>query len=302
MLHINKAAMELRQLRHFVAVAEELHFGRAAERLHMTQPPLSQSIQALEADLGVQLFFRTKRTVRLTPTGKEWLPYARRVLSEATALPELARRLSQGEVGRLRMAFVSFLPKLISRFKESFPEVEIDLNEATSDVQIDSLLAGELDIGLMIPPPNRAMPAPLGYVPISSEELVVAVPSRWMEGGSPAKENGTISFADLKDKPLVLFPRNGAPVLHDLVTRLYADHGAQPVIGQRAMQMQTIVNLVAEGMGLAFVPSCMSSLSPAGVTYVRLREGAPKTEVGMGWRPDDASELVRKFISFATGE
>src|SRR5690606_39995759 len=98
--------MDLRQLRHFVAVAEELHFGRAAQRLHMTQPPLSQSIQALEADLGVQLFFRTKRTVRMTPVGKEWLPYARRVLSEATTLPELARRLSRGEVGTVRMAFV----------------------------------------------------------------------------------------------------------------------------------------------------------------------------------------------------
>ncbi len=299
--------MELRQLRHFVAVAEELHFGRAAERLHMTQPPLSQSIQALEADLGVQLFFRTKRTVRLTPIGKEWLPFAKRVLCEATALPELARRLSRGEVGTLRMAFVSFvgysfLPRLVSRFKQSFPEVEIDLNEATSNVQIDSLLAGELDIGLMIPPPNRAMPAPLGYVPITSEELVVAMPSRWMDASDPANQNGTVSFENLRDRPLVLFPRTGAPVLHDLVTRLYADHGAQPVIGQRAMQMQTIINLVAEGMGLSFVPGSMRSLSPAGVSYLRLRESAPTIEVGMGWRPEDASEVVRKFVVFVESE
>ena len=307
MLHINEIVMELRQLRHFVAVAEELHFGRAAERLHMTQPPLSQSIQTLEADLGVQLFFRTKRTVRLTPVGKEWLPYAKRVLGEAKTLPELARRLSRGEVGTLRMAFVSFvgysfLPRLVSGFKQSFPEVEILLNEATSNVQIDSLLAGELDIGLMIPPPNRAMPAPLGYVPISSEELIVAMPSRWVDGSDPASKERTVSFDDLRDKPLVLFPRTGAPVLHDLVTRLYADHGAQPVVGQRAMQMQTIINLVAEGMGLAFVPNSMRSLSPSGVSYLRLRESAPTIEVGMGWRPEQASEIVRKFVAFVEDE
>lgn len=296
--------MELRQLRHFVAVAEELHFGRAAGRLHMTQPPLSQSIQALEADLGVQLFFRSKRTVRLTPIGKEWLPHARRVLGEAADLPDLARRLSRGEVGRLRIAFVSFvgysfLPRLVSRFKQSFPEVEIELNEATSNVQIDDLLAGELDIGLMIPPPNRAVPAPLGYVPIRSEELVVAMPAAWVDGN--ARED-SISFADLRDRPLVLFPRTGAPVLHDLVTRLYADHGAQPVIGQRAMQMQTIINLVAEGMGLAFVPGAMRSLSPVGVSYLRLRESAPTVEVGMGWRPADASRAVHNFVAFVERE
>ncbi|OCW58361.1 LysR family transcriptional regulator [Hoeflea olei] len=299
--------MELRQLRHFVAVAEELHFGRAAERLHMTQPPLSQSIQALEADLGVQLFVRTKRTVRLSPIGKEWLPYARRVLGEATTLPELARRLSRGEVGTLHLAFVSFvgysfLPRLVSRFKHAFPEVDIELNEATSNVQIDGLLAGELDIGLMIPPPNRAMPAPLGYVPISSEELVVAMPTTWLEVGDPAHATGTVSFDRLRGKPLILFPRTGAPVLHDLVTRLYADFGAHPVIGQRAMQMQTIINLVAEGLGLAFVPSSMCSLSPAGVTYLRLRESAPTIEVGMGWRPEEAPELVRKFVAFVADE
>lgn len=296
--------MELRQLRHFVAVAEELHFGRAAGRLHMTQPPLSQSIQALEADLGVQLFSRTKRTVRLTPIGKEWLPHARRVLDDAAGLPDLARRLSRGEVGRLRIAFVSFvgysfLPRLVSRFKQSFPEVEIELNEATSNVQIDDLLAGELDIGLMIPPPNRAVPAPLGYVPIRSEELVVAMPAAWVDGNA---REGSISFADLRDRPLVLFPRTGAPVLHDLVTRLYADHGAQPVIGQSAMQMQTIINLVAEGMGLAFVPGAMRSLSPAGVSYLRLRESAPTVEVGMGWRPADASRAVHNFVAFVERE
>ena len=296
--------MELRQLRHFLAVAEALHFGKAAESLHMTQPPLSQSIKALEADLGVELFFRTKRTVRLTPIAKEWLPHARRVLDEAASLPDLARRLSRGQVGRLRIGFVSFvgysfLPRLVSRFKQTCAEVDVELNEAVSNVQIDGLLAGELDIGLMIAPPNRGMPASLSYLPLASEELVVAMPSRWRDGTVDARENDTISFAELKDKPLVLFPRAGAPVLHDLVTALYAEHDAEPVVVQRAMQMQTIINLVAAEMGVALVPGSMRALAPEGVSYVKLRAAAPKIEFGIGWRPDDASAAVHKFIALA---
>ncbi|MFC3723160.1 LysR family transcriptional regulator [Neoaquamicrobium sediminum] len=297
--------MELRQLRHFVAVAEELHFGRAAERLGITQPPLSQSIQALEAELGLSLFFRTKRSVRLSPVGQEWLPYARRILDEAAVLPDLARRLSRGEVGTVRLAFVSFvsysfLPPLVRRFKQSFPEVELVMSEATSDVQIEALLGGELDAGLIIPPPNRAVPVPLGYVPVVSEELVVAVPSAWIEAGQIAPVGGAVSFDHLRDKPLILFPRQGAPALHDVVTRYYADQGARPFIAQHAMQMQTIVNLVAEGMGIAFVPGCMRSLAPPGVTYLKLGGTAPVTEVGVAWRPDSASEALRQLVDMAT--
>ena len=157
--------MDIRQFRHFVAVAETLHFGRAAERLGITQPPLSQSIQALEKDLGAALFARTKRHVELTPLGQQWLPHVREALSAIDALPDTARRLRDGQTGYLSLSFVStadysVLPDLVRRYAEAFPGVEIQLVEATSDVQVPAVLAGERHAGIIIPPPNRALPAP----------------------------------------------------------------------------------------------------------------------------------------------
>src|SRR4051812_15156741 len=144
--------IELRQLRYFVAVAEEMHFGRAAARLHMTQPPLSQTIQSLEAALGTPLFARTKRSVALTPAGTALLPEARRLLTQAEVLPDLARRAASGESGRLSLAFVStadysVLPPFLREFRERYPQVHIDLREATSDVQLEDLEQGRIDVG-----------------------------------------------------------------------------------------------------------------------------------------------------------
>lgn len=296
--------MNFRQLQHFVTVAEELHFSRAADRLRMTQPPLSQSIRALEEELGVQLFHRTKRTVRLTPVAREWLPHAARILDDLALLPDRAARLSRGEIGTIRLAFISFasysfLPRLLSHFREASPNVEVALSEATSDLQIDQLLSGDLDIGIVIPPPSRAMPGALDYATVASEELVVAVPTNWILDERVTCSGDVVKFESLQDKPLVLFPRRNAPSLHDAVTRYYAGRGASPTIVQQAVQMQTIINLVTEGMGIAFVPSCMRSLSPPGVSYLRLEEGAPRTEIGVAWKPESASVSLKRFIEFA---
>ena len=147
--------MEVRPLRHFAAVADTLHFGRAAERLSMTQPPLSQSIMALEREIGAPLFVRTKRSVALTPLGEQWLTHVRRVLDEVNGLPELARRLRDGTAGHLALSFVStadysILPLLVRRYASLFPNVEISLTEATSNVQIANLLEGHGHVGLVI--------------------------------------------------------------------------------------------------------------------------------------------------------
>ncbi|MEQ9245278.1 MAG: LysR family transcriptional regulator [Nitratireductor sp.] len=290
--------MDIRQIRHFVAVAEELHFGRAAERLGMTQPPLSQSIQALEADLGLTLFERTRRSVTLTPVGHEWLPHARRVLEEATELPRVAWRLSRGEIGRVRLSFISFvsysfLPKLVRRFKERFPEVELVLNEATSDVQIAELLDGALDAGIIIAPPRGALHSPLRYRPVETDRLVVAVPEEWVISGRVVPRGGKLDFDALRDLPVILFPRHSAPVLHDLVTRYYAERDAVPVPGQQAVQMQTIINLVSSGLGIAFVPSTMRRLIRPGVAYFRLAEQQPEIEIGFAWRGAGASAALQ---------
>ncbi len=182
--------MDLRQLRYFVTVAEELHFGRAARRLAMTQPPLSQQIQALEEEIGVQLFARTRRSVMLTPTGQQWLPEVRRVLADAAALPGLAQRLARGEVGSLALAFVStadygILPELLRHFRARHPEVQLQLREATSDVQLEALAEGAIDAGLVIRPQLAVLPHGLSYLPLVREPLVLAVPDGWRPPVSP---------------------------------------------------------------------------------------------------------------------
>lgn len=294
--------MNLKQLRQFLAVADELHFGRAAERLGMTQPPLSQSIQALEEELGVRLFARTKRSVALTAVGAEWLPHVRRLLEDAAALPETARRLARGQLGSLRLAFVSIadysiLPALISAFKASYPEVEVSLREATSDLAIEALLAGEIDAGLIVP--QSGLHAGLAYHPLVREPLVAAVPEAWIAGGRIRPEADQLAFADVVDEPLILFPRKSAPAFHDIVTSHYATIGARPRIVQEAIQMQTIIALVAVGLGLALVPQSLTALRRDGVRYLPLGEQAPVLETGLVWRRDELLPAVTHLVGLA---
>src|SRR3954468_10225623 len=213
--------MNVRQLRHFATVAQTLHFGRAAEQLGMTQPPLSQSIMALEREVGAPLFVRTKRSVALTPFGAEWLTHVRRVLDEVNALPEAAKRLRDGITGRLAISFVStadynILPTLVRRYASLFPDVEISLTEATSDVQIATLLEGKGHVGLVIPPPSAALPKPLAYLPLVTEPLVAAVPESWIADGRLAFSADRLSPEAVVGAPLILFPRQSAPAFHDL--------------------------------------------------------------------------------------
>jgi DNA-binding transcriptional LysR family regulator len=296
--------MDFRQLRHFLSVAEELHFGRAAERLGMTQPPLSQSIQALEHELGVQLFFRTKRSVTLTSVGSQWLPYVQRLLRDAENLPHIASRLSRGEIGRLRLAFVStasysMLPKLVSRYKQQYPEVEITLTEATSDVQVEGLLSGVFDAGLLIAPPDAAVPNQLAYAPLHQEELVAAVPERWIKVGRLKPHRQRLRHRDIQNEPLLLFPRRSAPKLYDLITGYFARHHAEPRVDQEAVQMQTIISLVSEGIGIALVPESMRNLARVGVTYCSLVDGPMTMETGLAWHKNNQSPALQHLITLA---
>ncbi len=296
--------MDLRQLRQFAAVAEELHFGRAAERLNMTQPPLSQAIQALERDLGVRLFTRTKRAVALTPVGEQWLVHVLSLLADAAALPGIAHRLSIGETGFLSLAFVStadysVLPVLVSRYATAYPDVRLTLREATSDLQIEALLNGDIQAGLIIPPARAALHAALDYRPLLREPLVAAVPENWLASGRVTPIDGAMPLEQLFDFPLILFPRRSAPAFHDIVTGSYAEHGARPRFGQEAVQMQTIVSLVAAGLGFALVPLSLRNLGRAGVAYLDLAEGTPVIETGLVWRRDDASPTLLRFVEIA---
>jgi DNA-binding transcriptional LysR family regulator len=289
--------IELRQLRYFVAVAEERHFGRAALRLHMTQPPLSQTIQALEASLGAALFARTKRSVALTPAGQALLPEAQRLLQQAAALPDLVRRAASGESGLLALSFVStadysILPPLLRAFREAYPQVQIDLQEATSDLQLAQLMEGRIDAGLLIPPlPDKARLV-LDYQPVLSEPLMLAAPS----GLKALRGKGRIALSSLADMPLIIFPRRISPGLHDTILGCFRAAGVAPHIGQEAIQMQTIVGLVSAGMGIALVPQSVSNLQRPGVDYHELQDQMPLVETGLAWRRDNASPVLQAFL------
>jgi len=289
--------LELRQLRYFVTVAEELHFGKAALRLHMTQPPLSQTIQALEELLGAPLFERNRRGVVLTPAGLALLPEARRLLAQAQELPQLVQRAAAGETGRLSLAFVSsadysVLPPFLRAYRAAYPQVQITLQEATSDLQVDDLLNHRIDAGLLIPPlPDKAR-QDLDYLPVLNEPLVLALPA-----GLPAlKKKGKLKLAALPPLPLIVFPRAISPALHDAILSVFREAGVTPQIGQQAIQMQTIVSLVSAGMGMALVPQSVSNLMRPGVEYRALSDATPLVETGLAWRRDNASPVLHGFL------
>ena len=287
--------LELRQLRYFVTVAEELHFGRAAARLHMTQPPLSQAIAGLEDGLGTALFLRNRRTVALTPAGSALLPEARRILNEAALLPDLARRAASGEAGRLALAFItsadySVLPPFLRRYSERYPGVQLALQEATSDVQVDELLRGRIDAGLLIPPlPDRAR-TELDYMKVLDEPLILCAPTGLL------RRKGPVALRNLPPLPLIIFPREISPALHDAILSCFRAAGITPAIGQQAIQMQTIVSLVSAGMGLALVPQSVSNLMRPGVEYRALADATPLVETGIAWRRDNPSPVLKGFL------
>jgi DNA-binding transcriptional LysR family regulator len=289
--------LELRQLRYFVTVAEELHFGRAAVRLHMTQPPLSQAIAALEDQLGAPLFLRNRRTVALTPAGAALLPEAKRLLAEAASLPALVRRAAAGEAGRLAIAFItsadySVLPPFLRRYSERYPDVHLSLHEATSDVQVEELLRGRIDAGFLIPPlPDRAL-AQLDYLKVLDEPLILCAPA----GLALPPDGAAVRLQEVPHLPLIIFPREVSPALHDAILSCWRAAGITPAVGQQAIQMQTIVSLVSAGMGLALVPQSVANLMRPGVEYRALADPTPRVDTGIAWRRDNPSPVLQGFL------
>lgn len=295
--------MDLRQLRHFAAVAETLHFGRAAERLGMTQPPLSQSILALERELGAPLFARSKRAVALTAFGREWLEHVRPAIAGVDGLAGIARRLQAGTEGRLALSFVStadynLLPQLVQTYASAFPAVEITLLEATSDVQVEALMDGRVDAAILIPI-QRAMPPALRYRPLLREPLVAAVPESWIGEGRVAIRARRLHGEDWMAQPLIIFPPRVSPDFHALVLEFYRARGRTPAVRQEAIQMQTIISLVSAGMGMALVPASMRNLVRTGVRYLDLAEPAPVLETGLAWRTGDDAPTLAALIDIA---
>ena len=296
--------IELRLWRQFLAVADALHFGRAAQQLHMTQPPLTQAIAQLEVLLGVKLFDRTKRSVQLTVAGAALVPEARDLLARAQALPRLARANADGEAGRLRLAFVStvgfnLLPRWVRAFRERHPSVQLELIEATGDVQQSALERGEIDAGFVLHAPG-VVPPGLHHLLIASEALVVALPEQHPLAQVSSLPN--LTLAQVLAEPLVIFPRRIVPSLHDAIVALYHAAGRTPQVAQEAIQMQTIVNLVSAGLGLAWVPDSVRQFQRPGVVYRTVafdkRHPTPACETSLVWTTPHVATLDR-FLAFA---
>ncbi len=288
--------MELRQLRYFVAVAEELHFRRAAARLHISQPPLSQQIHQLETEIGCTLLARTRRRVELTPAGEAFLHDARVVLGELEGAVATAQRIGSGQTGRLRVNFVgsallSIVPGAVQRFRTARPNVEIQIRERPTVDQVRAVIAGTVDVGLVRPPFDEQ--DELRAEVVLRERTVAALPS-----GHPLTALRRVPLRRLASEPLVLFPRSQAPGFHDLLISSLAATGVTPRVFQYAPEMTTIVGLVAAGMGFSLVPASVSRLGLDGVSY-RPVAGAPHSELIAITRADDNSPLVRTFIERA---
>ena len=290
--------MELRHLRYFAAVAEELHFGRAAKRLHISQPPLSMQIRALEEELGVTLLNRTQRSVSLTQAGNALLAEAKHILARVDQAILTTRRAGRGEIGELLVGFISVadynvLPEVLREFRRRFPLVNLTLREATTDAQLRDLVAGRIDVGFVLPPVNE--PA-LESVAILREPLIAALP----EKHPLARKPGKLALEKLKDAPFILIPRANAPGLYDDIVSCCKTAGFSPRVEQEAIQMQTIVSLVSAELGVALIPASMMHLRRTGVTYKALRGGSPPIEIHLVWRRGDDLPALRVFVDVAT--
>jgi DNA-binding transcriptional LysR family regulator len=291
--------MELRHLRYFIAVAEELHFTRAAERLHIGQPPLSQAVQALEADLGAQLFQRTRRWVRLTEAGKLFLADARRILALSEQAGETARRAQRGEAGELRIGFTYSTPftplfaSVINRYRQEFPAVSLTLREMATLHQLDALAQRSLDLGF-VRPPETAPTGGLALTVLREDPLLAILPS-----AHPLAAHESIAMADLNGLPFVMYPPGAGIGIYSQIFRLCRAAGFVPHIAQEAGEASTIIGLVAAGCGIAVLPSSFDRIRMDGVAYRPITDPAAMTMLLLAQRKGEESPLVDAFVALA---
>jgi DNA-binding transcriptional LysR family regulator len=286
--------MEFRHLRYFVAVADNLHFGRAARQLHISQPPLSQQIREMEEELGVRLFLRTKRRVELTEAGSMFLKEVRLILEHASHAVRAAQRANRGEIGRLVIGFVmsatcSVLPKILRLYQERFPEVELVLEETTTGQGINNLKERRLHLCFLRLPVREEE---LTVETVLREPLLLALPE-----GHPLTQRSHVSLRLLADESFVLFPRLHGPNFHDQIVSMCHEAGFSPKVVQEASQMQTILSLVAAGIGVALIPASVRSLRKEDVQYRPLRERTPETGLAIAWRSSETSPALEQFIN-----
>jgi DNA-binding transcriptional LysR family regulator len=287
--------MEMRRLRHFVVLAEELHFGRAARRLALTQPPLSISIRGLEEELGVRLFERTRRNVSLTHAGAIFLGEARAILERSERAVELTRAAYRGEVGRLTVGFLAataytLLPPVLRDFSSRYPAVSLDLRELGMPEQLEALRRADIDVGLLRPVADAALDSEV----ILEEPMMVALPA-----GHRLARLARIPAKRLAEERFVLFRRVLGSVFRDLVVDFCARAGFEPRVGQEASQTHAVMGLVSAGLGVALVPASVRAIGMRGVVLRAVARGAPVARTALAWQRGDDSPLLRGFVETA---
>jgi DNA-binding transcriptional LysR family regulator len=290
--------MELRHLRYFLAVAEELNFTRAAERLGISQPPLTQQVKALEAELGVALFDRSAYRIELTDAGRIFAAEAARILGDARSAVQAARRAATGATGRVRVGFTesasfnSLVTSTLRSFRSDYPAVEISLEEHPSTELIVALREGRLDTAFVRPP----LPAQRGLSLdlLEEEPLVAAVPT-----GHPLSSHRRVELGALAAETFILYPRAVRPGLADTVIAACEAAGFTPKVGQYAPQLSSTINLVAASLGISIVPDSMRCLQARAVTYLPLSGEPLYALLGIAYRTDEGSSVVHNFIDAA---
>lgn len=285
----------LSRLSCFIAVAEELHFGRAAERLHMTQPPLSRQIQQLESELGVHLIDRTTRSVTLTPAGVAFLPDARRILQLAEGAALNVKRVPAGDLGTVVIGFTAasahpVLPRLFDAARQQMPDVKLDLREMVTAAQIEALMTGELDLGMARPPLKRP-----GLVsrPLLHEQLIAALPA-----AHPLVEvRRQLTLNDLDGQDMVMYSPVQARYFNELLISTFTIAGATPRYVQYVTQVHTMLVLVRSGIGIALVPASTATLHPEGVVFRSIGAFRERpVELDAVWRGDSTNPALLRLL------
>jgi DNA-binding transcriptional LysR family regulator len=288
--------IELRHLRYFVAVAEELHFGRAALRLHLAQPPLSQQIRKLEEILGHPLFLRTSRAVKLTSAGEIFLERARRTLRNVQEDMDEARSIGRGEEGFLRVGFIgsamlTALPAMLGRYRRLYPKVNLQLSEAhTADV-VQKLLKGELDAGFLR---DAGQVSGLEVEPLFSEPFIAVLPKK-----HSLARCKTISAKELRDEPFVFFTPSAGTLAYEKSVSLCEEHGFRPRVVQEAPQWLTIMRLIGAGLGITIAPACVKQVAAPNVVCLNLRRAAVESDIELAYRDGEDRPIVEAIASVA---
>ncbi len=290
--------MELRHLRYFVAVAEELHFTRAAERLGIKQPPLSLQIRQLETELGTRLFRRLTRGIELTESGALLLDGARRILDQVERTKAGVQSRARGETGRIHVGFAGatyfqpLVPVIIRSYRERYPGVLLSPQQSNTPLLVAGLQSGEIDVAFVRPPIGDS--EGLAVVPLIDEPMLIVVPA-----AHPLAARAEVPVAALAPEQLILFPRAIGPGLYDAIMAACQRAGFSPNLGQEAPQIASIVYMVAAGFGVSIVPRSIDQIRAEGVQYLPIEGEGPRAPIGLAYRKADHSTAVRNFVELA---